>query len=889
MMRISRVRLVNFHNFVDETIEIAGGGHLFLLGDNGSGKTTVLDAVHYALAGGRLELNSAARLGGNRSEGRTIQGIALRLDFERGVRNEGGAIAYAAVELAEMDGERRLVVGVGTEATTLDARVSRWGFVTRRPLEEIPLVVEGGEERFPATREGLRAALGASQVFFRIGDYRAAVAARLFVGPAAYDDVCRFWSMAKAYREIVSGARNFEALFRRLLPAPDPAVFGEIARSLRSVADLEVALRELEGQQGYVAGLIAVSEEVTAQREVASRCRWLATHRRLEETRAQIEASRKTSQRLEEERERLGREVAAAEARAGRADDAVRAAEAEDPDRLGEALRAAEARAAELAGELAGREREWAERQQAAGEAEREASGTARALEAKRVAARAALAGAIDAVSEVPGDLPRARRLAGAMESGGPSAWTEVGAEAAAEASRLADTAARRGREGEAALERARAGEERCADELAALRRMREEQPRVDRYAAARRALACAGVEARPIYELLEPVANAAEERLAWVEALAGDAQLAALVVEPSERDRAAAIVAGAAPGVRVVVDTAAGARLPAWAEALFGGGGGDGGGDAAVATARAALAAAVAQPEEFGPIAAAEEGVLAHRGTRFCPHGARPRLFGRAARERAHRARVAAAEARLGDAASAVEAARTRADEAARRLGAVQALARAVAGAASAELARAEAEASAWRRAAASARELAERAGQAARDAGERERAARSETEALGARAEAVHLPEIEERIAVLRRAAHNARDSRDALQRRSGSVESDLRRQRERRQTLEDNERLLSAELARLADELRARVAALAGAGDDAVARYVRVEQRGDAFRSIENIEERLRAAERREAEAAFELAGDGSRGVRNIQFAPRFAASRAICRRRWRRSSG
>ncbi|MEO9160240.1 MAG: ATP-binding protein, partial [Kofleriaceae bacterium] len=89
--RIETIRLVNFHNFVDEVIEVRDGGHLFLLGDNGSGKTTVLDAVHYVLAGGELELNAAARLGGKRDDGRSLQGIVLRQDFERGVRNEGGA------------------------------------------------------------------------------------------------------------------------------------------------------------------------------------------------------------------------------------------------------------------------------------------------------------------------------------------------------------------------------------------------------------------------------------------------------------------------------------------------------------------------------------------------------------------------------------------------------------------------------------------------------------------------------------------------------------------------------------------------------------------------------------------------------------------------------
>ncbi|MDD3000096.1 MAG: ATP-binding protein, partial [Candidatus Riflebacteria bacterium] len=69
---LKRIRLLNFHNFLDETITL--NGHLFLLGGNGSGKTTILDSVHFALTAGgqRMELNSAARMGEHaRNLGRT--------------------------------------------------------------------------------------------------------------------------------------------------------------------------------------------------------------------------------------------------------------------------------------------------------------------------------------------------------------------------------------------------------------------------------------------------------------------------------------------------------------------------------------------------------------------------------------------------------------------------------------------------------------------------------------------------------------------------------------------------------------------------------------------------------------------------------------------------
>ena len=104
---ITRIRLINWHNFVDETIEVANGGHLFLLGDNGSGKTTVLDAIHYVLtAGENLEFNSAARVAGTRSGGRRSQGVVMRHNVETGSLNPAGGITYAALEIAGANGVR---------------------------------------------------------------------------------------------------------------------------------------------------------------------------------------------------------------------------------------------------------------------------------------------------------------------------------------------------------------------------------------------------------------------------------------------------------------------------------------------------------------------------------------------------------------------------------------------------------------------------------------------------------------------------------------------------------------------------------------------------------------------------------------------------------------
>lgn len=287
--QLERVRLINVHNFVDETVALRDGGHLFLLGDNGSGKTTVLDAIHDVLAGGELEWNAAARLGGPRDLGRSLQGVVLRFDAERGVRRGGGAIAYAALELRDVAAGRTLTIGIGTEATTIDARVARWGFVTARPLAEVKLI---DDDDRPCDREALRRRLGAAAVFAPLAGFRREIAARLFGSEAAYAEAIRFWGMAKAYREIVATARDFGALFERLLPAPDGEVFAEVLRALAAIDDLDAALRDLDAQAAYVGGLVALAAEVGAAREAVARYRWLAALREVEAAAAAEAAAR---------------------------------------------------------------------------------------------------------------------------------------------------------------------------------------------------------------------------------------------------------------------------------------------------------------------------------------------------------------------------------------------------------------------------------------------------------------------------------------------------------------------------------------------------------------------------------------------------------------------
>lgn len=867
--QIETIRLVNFHNFVDETIEIRNGGHLFLLGDNGSGKTTVLDAVHYVLAGGELELNAAARLGGKRDEGRTLQGIVLRHDFERGVRNEGGAVAYAAIELCDHGSGKRLSIGVGTEATTMEARVGRWGFVTARSLADIVLV---DSSSVPLDREALRQQLGATHVFAQLTAYRKELARRLFGSERQYDDAIRFWGMAKAYREIVAGARDFGALFMRLLPAPDTGMFDEILRTLRAVDDLEVALRDLDAQVGYVRGLVQLQHEVAAGRETAARYRWLASLREREETlvlagRANAEA---TGHR--ERAAHLGSDAEAARLRSERLAESLRRAQAEDAAGVLGAVREAEVRQAELSVEAqralhasASATREHAAALRVASQHRAEVAELARHVADE-------LRAAASEVAELPGDLGPVQRLGGALDRlvADPDAPLADTADAERVVAGLARQAADAMIAARADAMAAEVQRDTAASVLAELESRTENGPAITGHAAARRALDGAGIAARALYELLEPAADATPAVLAAIESLAGDAVLGAFVVDDRDRDRAREIVGTVAPVVRVVCATDDAAELPRWCADAFEKNG--------EVVAIRVLAAALAQSRAFGELAPpGAAGDVALRGLGFRVAAATPVLLGVEARRHAHADRIGRARADLAQRERALEHARKRVTSAQATHARVDRLGLAIRDAIGSAITAAwHAAAAADHRVELAARVIDEAAARST-EVTNKLAAAEADLAALRARVAGVDLDELERRLAALRVASEESRTAWTDLLGLKAAEEASARLAAARARSAEERIATLDTQLAEAEHVLRHCLAAIdsavASTTAEDLAHYVRVTQRGDTFRSIDTLRQRIAEVERSTDAASDELERDGSRGVRCLAYAPRF----------------
>ncbi|OIP34032.1 MAG: hypothetical protein AUK27_08685 [Deltaproteobacteria bacterium CG2_30_66_27] len=328
IFHIRRIRLIHFHNFVDETLPVRR--NLFLVGDNQSGKTTVLDAVHFALtAGVEMEFNAAARFGPRSDAGRNLASIVLRYDLEKDVALRGQCVAYAAVEVREEDDVTFHTFGVGVYATSIDAQPEVWGFIARgKGLEEVGLVMEdtdldGSVRRRPADRGELEESLGRDKVFDK-GRYRTALAQFLYRDRDDYRRVMELITAAKSYRELVARARNLDDLFIGLLPPPAESEFREVRDALRAIDGIQADLGDLESELGILRNILDRLGEARRETEKIARYGYVGAELATREARRDHEEA---SAALEEARLSAGSatdRLAAAESRESTLTDSLR-------------------------------------------------------------------------------------------------------------------------------------------------------------------------------------------------------------------------------------------------------------------------------------------------------------------------------------------------------------------------------------------------------------------------------------------------------------------------------------------------------------------------------------------------------------------------------------
>ncbi len=130
---LKKIKLINWHYF--ENVELDVEDSALFFGDNGSGKSTVLDALQYVLTGGGKSFNKAA----NENSRRDLKGyVRCKTGGEGKIYKRTGKItSFVALEFYEESKKQCFVIGVKLDSPSEEGQIRRGWFIENCKLEDI--------------------------------------------------------------------------------------------------------------------------------------------------------------------------------------------------------------------------------------------------------------------------------------------------------------------------------------------------------------------------------------------------------------------------------------------------------------------------------------------------------------------------------------------------------------------------------------------------------------------------------------------------------------------------------------------------------------------------------------------------------------------------------
>jgi len=293
MRRLEAVRLVQWYHFQDHVFPI--GPNCLLVGDNGSGKTTVLDALQIALVAdaGEALFNRAA----NEKSRRTLHGyVRWKLGSEDELRpglvrfGRGGCTSYVLLEFCDdRDASGSFTCGVAFEANETDTDVAKLYFlvpgVAVAQIDAVTTAANRASNRIVRPLRDFKHWLrqtGGRQ-WPDAGSYREELRHRLGVLPESFH---RLLVKALAFKPI-GQVRQF--VFEYLLD-PRPVDTAALQSNLEHYKRLEGEAKDAEKRIAELEEVVAEGERIESERRTAESHRYMELRAESDRAATQVES-----------------------------------------------------------------------------------------------------------------------------------------------------------------------------------------------------------------------------------------------------------------------------------------------------------------------------------------------------------------------------------------------------------------------------------------------------------------------------------------------------------------------------------------------------------------------------------------------------------------------
>ena len=139
MKKLVTMRLINWHAFVDETIEIKNS--VLISGDNGAGKSTILDAIQFILTCNKNNFNKAA----NENSKRNLTGYVRYKTGREGSEYSriGDITSHVALEFYEENRKNYFIIGAVIDSSSETSEKVMFYRIEKHRIKDVTYIDKG--------------------------------------------------------------------------------------------------------------------------------------------------------------------------------------------------------------------------------------------------------------------------------------------------------------------------------------------------------------------------------------------------------------------------------------------------------------------------------------------------------------------------------------------------------------------------------------------------------------------------------------------------------------------------------------------------------------------------------------------------------------------------